>query len=78
MECFLYPVENRTATSLQGIIRVTIAPGATIVSDMWRAYDGIDLHRYRHLTVNQGENFVDPVSGAHIRTPWRDFGAKQG
>ena len=32
---------------------------------MWRAYDGIDLHGYRHPTVNHSENFVDPVSGAH-------------
>uniref|UniRef100_A0A914PNS1 ISXO2-like transposase domain-containing protein n=1 Tax=Panagrolaimus davidi TaxID=227884 RepID=A0A914PNS1_9BILA len=39
-----------------------IAPGTTIVSDLWRAYFRIGElpDGYRHLTVNHSLNFVNP------------------
>lgn len=67
-ECFLYAVENRTAATLQAVIQDLIVPGTTIVSDMWRAYEGIDRMGYQHMTVNHSQNFVDPVTGAHTNS----------
>ena len=39
-------------------------------SDLWRAYDGkpdLPGMNFLRLTVNQSQNFVDPVCGAHTQ-----------
>jgi transposase-like protein len=73
-ECFIVPVPKRDATTLMPIILQKIRPGASIISDEWRAYRGIQAQGYAHLTVNHSRNFVDPTTGAHtqnIERSWR-------
>lgn len=69
-ECFLYPVEDRSAQTLLPVIRQSILPGTTIMSDEWRAYNQIQNAglNYVHLTVNHTYNFVNPVNAAHTQT----------
>jgi transposase-like protein len=57
-----HKVIRRSATVLLPIIRRHIRPGSTLMSDMWRAYGGINAmpQRYHHWTINHTYNFVDP------------------
>ena len=69
-KCFLYAVQNRTRETLFGCITANILPGTTIISDCWKAYNGIEEiegYEFKHLTVNHSENFVDPHTGAHTQ-----------
>ena len=65
--CFMkvLPNNKRDATTLLPIIQQHVAPGTTIITDCWRAYNGLQSLGYIHLTVNHSRNFVDPVTGAH-------------
>uniref|UniRef100_A0A0B7BNS8 ISXO2-like transposase domain-containing protein n=1 Tax=Arion vulgaris TaxID=1028688 RepID=A0A0B7BNS8_9EUPU len=71
----MFCVADRTAATLLPIIQAHISPGTTIVSDQWRAYNGVaNIVGYDHLTVNHSRNFVDPITGAHthhIERLWR-------
>lgn len=68
-DCFLYAVPNRTAATLIQVIKESIAPGSTIMSDCWKSYDGLTTDPdYIHLKVNHSLNFVDPLTGAHTQT----------
>ena len=64
-------VRNRNRRTLVPIInRHLVGRNVPIHSDMWRAY--INLPRYvpncgLHETVNHTQNFVDPITGAHIQ-----------
>ena len=69
-KCFLNAVQNRTRETLFGCITANILPGTTIISDCWKAYNGIEEiegYEFKHLTVNHSENFVDPHTGAHTQ-----------
>jgi transposase-like protein len=59
----LFPVENRNAATLLGLIGENIHAESTIVSDGWRAYGGIKLmkQQYTHQFVNHNMHFVDPA-----------------
>ena len=49
-------------------------PEITIISDFWKAYDGLSKEGFNHLKVTHPVNFVDPDSGAHtntIESTWR-------
>lgn len=73
-ECFLVAVAERSAAQLLPIIQEYIRPGTTIISDEWRAYNGIYRLGYEHYRVNHTYNFVDPNTGAHTQTiesTWR-------
>ncbi|CAI6355836.1 unnamed protein product [Macrosiphum euphorbiae] len=72
--CFMIPVENRTAETLLVIIKDWIKPGTTIISDCWRAYNTLNNEGYQHLTVNHSLHFKDPETGVHsntIESSWR-------
>ena len=71
--CFLVAVENKTAATLLPIIQQYILPGATVLSDLWRAYNTVDNLGNTHLTVNHSIHFVDPVTQAttnHVESMW--------
>ena len=73
-ECFMYAVPNRSAATLLPIIRDSILPGTTVMSDLWRAYGGINAMGFNHFTVNHSINFIDPITGAHtqnIENSWK-------
>jgi transposase-like protein len=73
-ECFMYTVPDRSAPTLLPIIAQSVLPGTTILSDQWRAYNGIAAMGYTHNTVNHSMNFVDPATGAHtqhIERSWK-------
>ena len=38
-ECFMYPVEVRSAATLLPIIEDSVHPGSNVHSDLWRAYN---------------------------------------
>jgi transposase-like protein len=66
---FLARVEDRSAATLEDVIRRYVRPGSIIHTDMWRGYsqlgsDGI----FSHSVVNHSENFKDPVTGVHTNT----------
>ncbi|XP_039297793.1 uncharacterized protein LOC120354530 [Nilaparvata lugens] len=75
-ECFLVPVEDRSAQTLLPIIQQHVRAGSTIISDEWRAYRGIQglPEQYNQETVNHSLHFVNPQTGAHtqgIEGTWR-------
>lgn len=67
-ECFVVNVPDRSAATLMPLIQQWIHPGTTIISDSWRAYNGIQAAGFAHQTVNHHYNFVDPATGAHTQT----------
>jgi len=76
-ECFMFAVPDRGAATLMPIITQCIRPGTTIISDQWRAYNGIVAAPgmgYTHETVNHSLHFVDPNTGANtqrIERSWK-------
>ena len=62
----MVPVDRRDATTLLPIIQKYIAPGTTIISDLWAAYNTIGTLGYQHLTVNHSLNFVDPTTNKDL------------
>ena len=66
-ECFMYTMPDRSAATLLPIIRNSIRPGTTVHSDLWRAYDGIAVMGFNHLTVNHSLNFVDLNTGSRTQ-----------
>lgn len=75
MEC----VENRNAETLLNLIRQYVQPGSIVVTDLWRAYNGIDQmpENFTHWTVNHSENFINPDNKeAHtqgVESNWQKF-----
>ena len=63
----MYAVPDRSAATLMPIIQNSILPGTTVISDLWRAYGGINAIGFNHSTVNHSINFVDPETRAHIQ-----------
>jgi len=49
--CFMIPVENRTANTLLKIIKDWIKPGTTIISDCWKVFF-FKLYVYKYYLSN--------------------------
>lgn len=58
------PNNKRDKDTFLGVIRKHVAAQTTIMTDCWKGYEGLDVNNFRHLTVNQSLNFIDPESGA--------------
>lgn len=66
---FLRRVQNRTAATLEAIIRDHVAPGSIVQTDMWRGYLGLEANLgLVHQTVNHSICFADPVTGVNTNT----------
>lgn len=59
------------------LIKEKIAPGTTIISDCWRAYDCLSKEGYNHMTINHSLHFVDPenadVHTQNVERQWRNI-----
>ncbi|EEC10604.1 hypothetical protein IscW_ISCW024423, partial [Ixodes scapularis] len=54
------PNNCRHAATLIPLIQRHVAPGTTIMSDQWAAYNSLHAHQFNHLTVNHSLYFMDP------------------
>ena len=72
-ESFMYAVPDRSAPdrsarTLLPIIQASIAPGTTIMSDIWAAYGGIEAMGFAHLQVKSYISLCRPKHwGAHAK-----------
>lgn len=80
---FLQIVPDRSANTLLALIEQYIAPGTTIHSDEWAAYNGVAaipvIPPFTHNTVNHQVHFVDPITGAttnHVECYWKNMKKK--
>jgi hypothetical protein len=64
---FLVPVPDRTADTLEAIIRDRIEPGTRVISDCWGANKPESLG-YTRRTVNRSLHFMHPDTGDHTNT----------
>jgi transposase-like protein len=64
----LLVLDGRKEEDLIPKIQKHVAPGTTVITDCWAAYNSLGTHGYHHQTVNHSHNFVDPVTGAHTQT----------
>ena len=63
---FLVQVNDRSAATMLPIIQQWVAPGSTIWTDMWAAYNSLGNMGYNHGTVNHTLYFTDPQT--HVTT----------
>lgn len=73
---FVWPVEQSDEATLIPLIQRFILPGSIIHSDCCKEYSFLNTLGYTHKTVNNSENFVDPVTHVHtrnIKRVWRDI-----
>ena len=63
-------VPSRDASTLIPIIQAHTAPGTTIHSDQWRAYNSVSTlpNVTAHGVVNHSLHFVDPATRVHTQT----------
>jgi transposase len=54
-------VRKRNAEVLNTFFLQNILPGSTVITDMWRVYNGVSEFGYENLKVNHPLNFVDPI-----------------
>ena len=66
---YMQLVPDRTAATLLPIIQAHVAPGTTVQSDEWSAYNAVaGLPAVAaHHTVNHSICFVDPATGVHTQ-----------
>jgi transposase len=52
---------KRNAEVLNNFFLQDIMPGSTVITDMWRGYNGVSELGYEHLKLNHSLNFVGPI-----------------
>ena len=67
--------EDRSKATLQAMIEGMVAPGATIWSDSWRGYAGLEDAGFDHGVVNHRLNYRDPETGVHTNRIEGNWGA---
>lgn len=66
---FLVPVADRSAETIQTVIKAHIAPGTILHTDGWRGYTGVSVAcSVDHKTVNHSEGFINRETGVHTNT----------
>ncbi len=63
----LRPNNVRDANNLLRIINKHVEKGATIMTDFWRAYNGLTADGFNHLIVCHKYNFIDPNTLANTQ-----------
>ncbi|KCZ79254.1 hypothetical protein H312_03359 [Anncaliia algerae PRA339] len=58
---------NRNMETINNILLENIELDNTIVTDSWREYVEFNQLGFIHLTVNDSENFIDPLTGANTQ-----------
>lgn len=66
-DVYTHIIEKRDRLTLLPIIHLVVAAGATVVSDMNKAYDILKEDGYKHQQVNHSEGFINK-KGYHIGT----------
>ncbi|KAJ4425823.1 hypothetical protein ANN_27449 [Periplaneta americana] len=59
------PNNKKDKDTFLGVIWKHVA-AQTTMTDCWKGYEGLDVNNFRHLTVNQSLNFIDPKA-VHAR-----------
>ncbi|CDH61197.1 hypothetical protein RO3G_17462 [Lichtheimia corymbifera JMRC:FSU:9682] len=70
-KAFMMVVRERSANTLQEIVKQFVLKDSHINTDCWSGYNRLDEipdMNYLHFPVNHSENFVDPVHGTHTNT----------
>lgn len=61
-------VEMRDRETLLNLLKKYVHKNATIITDCWKGYEGLNAHFSRHQTVNHSQNFISPETGAHTQS----------
>ena len=66
---YMEVVSSRDAATILPIIQTHTAPGTTMHSDQWAAYNRVQSlgNVAIHSSVNHSLHFVDPVTGVHTQ-----------
>lgn len=61
-------VPDDLGKTLVGFIQDTVEPGATIITDGWKGYNGLTKAGYTHVRIveGRGKTFRDPVPHVHV------------
>jgi transposase-like protein len=59
-------IEDVTSKSLQGFIKGAIELGATLITDAWRGYSGIEAEGYSREIINQSNTENDEGMLPHV------------
>ncbi|KAG0428492.1 hypothetical protein DMUE_5817 [Dictyocoela muelleri] len=66
-KCFFRIVEARDKPTLQILIDINVKKGSEVVSDMWRAYIGLEEKGFLHFTVNHSKEWINKKTGKHTQ-----------
>ena len=59
---FLEIVPDRSSETLTELIVRKVETGSTIMTDLWKGYNGLEEEGFRHFCVNHSLNFVNPLN----------------
>jgi len=58
-------IKNASSSEIRPIIKRLIKPGSKLITDQWRAYDGLVVNGYEHFRINHQKNYSNK-KGTHI------------